>query len=224
MNREAPPLESRLPATEFGLPIDARFAQPAAEAQLQRAAAALRGRGMTVEIVDHPAAAKDLALTLLPAEGTIFTSTSETVRLSGLASEINESGRYQSIRAQQTKMNPATQRREMIRMGAAPDVLVGSAHAVTEDGELIVASATGSQLGPISAGAGKVILLIGSQKVVADRAAAMRRLELYALPKEDIRAHGAYGVGSMLAKILIVDREATPGRLTVILIREPIGF
>jgi hypothetical protein len=177
-----------------------------------------------VEIVDTPAAAKELALTRLLSDQTVLTASSETVRLSGLADAIDGDGRYRSLRAQMAKMNPATQRREMIRLGATPDVLVGSVHAVTEDGELFVASATGSQLGPLSAGAGQVILLVGAQKVVADRAAAFRRLELYALPKEDIRAHAAYGRGSTLAKILVIDREATPSRTTVILIRGPIGY
>lgn len=224
MMSESAPRETRLPTTEFGLPIDESFARPASEEQLQRAAAALRARGITVELVDSLAAARELTLTLLPADQSVFTASSETVRQSGLAEIIDRSGRFQSVRARLAQLSPATQMREMVRLGAAPDVLVGSAHAVTEEGEVVIASASGSQLGPISAGAAKVLLLVGAQKVVADRAAAMRRLQFYALPKEDVRARAAYGRGSALAKTLVIDREVVPGRLTVILIRAPVGY
>lgn len=210
--------------TEFGLPIEPSFGRATSEAQLQRAAAGLRGRGISVELVDTAAQAKELVLRKLPTDQAIFTATSETVRLTGLAEEIDASGRYRSVRAQMTQLDPRTQYRDRIRLTASPDVLVGSAHALTEDGELVIASATGSQLGPISAGAGKVILVIGAQKVVADRAEAMRRLNLYAFPKEDLRARAAYGRGSVIAKTLILSREAVPDRTTVVLIREAIGY
>ncbi|MCI4337408.1 MAG: lactate utilization protein [Thermoplasmata archaeon] len=138
---------------------------------------------------------------------------------------INGSGDFQSLRAQTlAKLDPKTQFREMVRLGAAPDVVVGSAHAITEDGQIVVASASGSQLGPYSAGAGRVFLLVGAQKVVPDLETAMRRLETYAFPLEDVRAHGAYGRGSAIAKILIIRREMSPERITVVLIREAIGF
>lgn len=210
--------------TEFGLAIEPAFARPATEEQLQRAAAGMRARGLTVEIVDTLAQAHALVLPWLPTDATIFTATSETVRESGLAGEIDGSGRYRSVRAQMTQLDPRSQARDRIRLTATPDVLVGSAHAVTADGELFIASATGSQIGPISAGAGRVILLVGAQKVVADRAAAARRLEFYALPKEDIRARAAYGRGSVMAKTLIVSRDPVPGRTTVVLIRQAVGF
>lgn len=210
--------------TEFGLPIDPTFAIPAEEDALQRAATALRGHGFTVEIVDTAAAAKEWVLAHLPTDGSIFTGASETVRLSGLGEEIDASGRFQSIRAQLTKLDPRTQSRDRIRLGATPDVYVGSAHAVTEEGEILVASASGSQLGPVSAGAARVFLLVGAQKVVADRATALRRLQYYALPLEDRRARAAYGFPSALAKTLLLSRDLAAGRLTVVLIRAAIGF
>ena len=112
----------------------------------------------------------------------------------------------------------------MKALGACPGVVVGSVHAVSEDGHVVVGSFTGSQLGPYAAGAGAVIWVVGAQKVVPDLDAAFRRLRTYSFPREDERLHAAYGIGSALNKILIVDGETTPGRITVLLVREPIGY
>jgi acyl-CoA hydrolase len=111
----------------------------------------------------------------------------------------------------------------MLKLGASPDVVVGSVHAITEDGRVIAASGSGSQLGPYASAAGKVIWVVGSQKIVPDLDTAMRRLQFYAYPKEDNRVREKYGTPSGLMKILIVNGDM-PGRSTVVLIREPIGF
>ena len=216
--------ETGVGKTQFGLPIDYGFSKPASEEQIQRAASALRAHNITVEVVDTPAAARAYVNSILPKDQTIFTASSETVRLSGLDEDINKFGSYKSIRQQLSKLDPKTQRAEMRRLAATPDVVVGSVHAVTEDGHLVIGSATGSQLGPYSAGAGKVIWVVGAQKVVPDLETGMRRLKEYSYPKEDIRARVAYGSPSALAKILIVNADWPAGRSTVVLIREPIGF
>lgn len=210
--------------TEFGLPIDNSFSKPATEAQIQRAAAALRAHNVAVEVVDTPEAAREYVKSILPKDKTILTAASETIRISGLEDEINNSGNYKSIRQQFAKMDPKTQTLEMRRLGATPDVIVGSVQAVTEDGRLVVGSASGSQLGPYSAGAGRVIWVVGSQKVVPDLETGLRRLKDYSYPKEDIRARAKYGQGSFLAKILIINLDWPAGRSNLVLVREPIGF
>jgi acyl-CoA hydrolase len=210
--------------TEFGLPIDRSFGTPATADALQRAAKALRAHNHSVEIANTVADARTYVSSILPKDQMIFTASSETVRLSGLDDEINKSGNYRSIRQQMAKLDPKTQMSEMKRLGATPDVVVGSVHAVTEEGQLVVGSATGSQLGPYATGAGKAIFVVGAQKVVPDLEAAIRRLRFYSYPLEDIRARKAYGNPSTLAKILIINSEFPPGRSTVVLIREPIGF
>jgi LUD domain len=215
---------TNLTTTEHGLPLDLSFAVAATEEQLQRAATSLIERGITVEIVDTVDDARDRVNALLPTDRSVFTAGSETLRLSGIAEDINDSGRFVSARAQISKLDFATQYPEMKRLGALPDVVVGSVHAITEDGRAVIASMTGSQLGPYAAGADKVIWVVGAQKVVPDLTAALRRVELYSLPKEDERARVAYGIPSAVNKMLIVDRESTPGRITVVLIREAVGF
>jgi hypothetical protein len=121
-------------------------------------------------------------------------------------------------------MDRQTQADEIRRLGAAPDVMLGSVHAVTETGSLIAASMSGSQLGPYVSGAGKVILVVGTQKIVADLEEGLRRINEYAFPLEDARAQEAYGVHSGVNKVLIVNREINPGRVTVVLVGQAIGF
>ena len=102
--------------------------------------------------------------------------------------------------------------------------MVGSVQAVTEDGILVAVSATASQLGSYAYTAGKVILVVGSQKIVPDLETAMRRVREHALPWEDAQTRQAVGIGSFVGKILIIEREWVNDRMTVILVREPIGI
>jgi L-lactate utilization protein LutC len=110
------------------------------------------------------------------------------------------------------------------RLRASPDVVVGSVAAVTETGSLVAASATGSQLPSYAGGAARRIWIVGAQKVVPDLPAALRRVEDHALPLESARAQVAYGRPSAINRLLILNAEPHPGRGTVLLLREAIGF
>ncbi|MET7336629.1 LUD domain-containing protein [Nonomuraea sp. NPDC005650] len=154
---------------------------------------------------------------LLPRDESVFTTSSETLRLSGIAADIDDSGEFASVRVQAGDLGDDAQTR--IRLGATPDVVVGSAHAVTEDGHLVVASASGSRLAPYASGARKAIWVIGAQKVVP----ALRRIRSYSLPREHLRLQ-ELGQSSFIGKILILEREALPERGTIVLVHEPIGF
>jgi hypothetical protein len=94
---------------------------------------------------------------------------------------------------------------------------------VTLDGTIVAASNTGSQLAPLAFGAGEVIFVVGSQKLVPDLEAAMRRLEEHSLPLENARMQGIYGVDSEIKKVLIIHKEVRPARFRVVLVREPVG-
>ena len=82
-------------------------------------------------------------------------------------------------------MNRETQGREIRKLGGAPDYAAGSVHAVTEDGQVLIASNTGSQLGPYASGAGKVIWVVGAQKIVRDLNEGLRRIQEYTYPLEE---------------------------------------
>jgi hypothetical protein len=204
-------------------PPNAEFERPADGAQLEATALALQARGFKAEVVASAAEARQTVLDALPLGAEVHTALSQTVIDIGLAAEIDESGRYDSVRNKLAQLDRATQGREMRKLGSAPDYLVGSAHAITGDGVVIVGSGSGSQLGAVAYAAGAVFLVVGHQKLVPDLEEGLRRLREYSLPREYLRMQSVGYPGSLLTKTLIVEREPG-GRITVILVPETLGF
>ncbi|MEU2611628.1 nuclear transport factor 2 family protein [Micromonospora sp. NPDC007271] len=202
----------------------APFTEPAPAQRLERAATALAAHGFTVEILDDAAAARTRIRDLIPAGASVFTAASETLRLSGIDEDINTSGRYQALKPRLLAMDRATSADDIRRLAAAPDVVVGSVAALTETGSLVAASASGSQLPAYAGGAAHAIWIVGAQKVVPDLGTALRRVEEHALPLESARAQAAYGRPSAINRLLVLNAEPRPGRGTVLLLREVIGF
>jgi hypothetical protein len=199
------------------------FERPADRARLERVADALAGRGFQPRIADSAKDASRLILDDIQQGAQVHVALSETMRELGVTAEIDESGRYESVRVQLNKLDRQTQARERRKLGAAPDYIVGSAHAVTEVGEIIVGSGSGSQLGAYAYSADHVILGIGHQKIVRDLDEGLRRLREYSLPREHARMRAAGFPGSVLAKTLILHYERA-ARIKVILIPETLGF
>jgi hypothetical protein len=197
---------------------------PASDARVLRTAAALEANGITVLRAADAADAKRIVLGLIPDGAQVHLGASRSLEQSGIADEIEKSGRYDAIRPRVRRMDRQTQAAEIRRLMSAPDVMLGSVHAVTETGSLVAASAGGSQLGPYVAGAGRVILVVGTQKIVSDLDEALRRIDEYALPLEEARAQAAYGKHTAVNKILIINRELSPGRITVVFVDEVLGF
>jgi hypothetical protein len=201
-----------------------RFGTRADEARVRRAAAALEANGISVLRAANAADAKRIVLGLIPDGSRVHHGASQSLDLSGVSDEIDKSGRYEPIRPLILSMDRQTQADEIRRMSSAPDVMLGSVHAVTETGSFLAASMSGSQLGPYVSGAGRVILVVGTQKIVSDLEEGLRRIDEYALPLEDARARAAYGIHSAVNKVLIINREITPGRITVVFVDEVLGF
>jgi hypothetical protein len=200
------------------------FAAPATEVELETLAAKLRERNFEVVLVDNGAEAKAEVLKRIPEGAIVHSGKSKTLEDAGIFKELMESDRYDFVRKRTSKLDLRTQRDEIRKLGAAPDVQLGSVHAVTEAGQLVVTSASGSQIGPIASGAGKLILVIGSQKIVPDLDTAFRRIEEYVFPWEDARLREQMGIGTAITRTLIIERDFRPGRTTIILVREPIGI
>ena len=200
------------------------FGRPADELHVLQAAAALESNGFSVLRAGDATEAKRLVLDLIPTGTKVHHGASQTLKVTGITEELDTSGRYEPIGPRIRGMDRATQGDEIRRESAAPDVMVGSVHAVTEGGSLMAASSSGSQLAAYVAGAGRVILVVGTQKIVADIDEGLRRINEYAFPLEDARALEAYGIHSGVNKVLIVNREIVPGRITVVLVDQVLGF
>jgi hypothetical protein len=191
--------------------------------RLEHVAEALRSHNIAAVVVDTGAEARDVVLGLIPDGAEVHSGKSKTLEDIGLYAEIVESGRYDAIRPRMFAMDRETQGREIRKLVSAPDLMLGSVAAVTDDGTLVAASATGSQLGSYAAGAGRLILVVGSQKLVPDLDAALRRIHDVVYPYELAQVRARLGVDTVLEKVLIIYGEWLAGRTTVVLVREPVG-
>lgn len=204
--------------------INESFGRLADEATVARTVKALKRNGMAAHVVATGAEAKAKVLELVPAGADVMNMTSMTLEGTGVVRAVLDSGRFKSVRKRLSEMDDATQLTEKRQRGAAPEWAVGSVHAVTEAGEVLIASNTGSQLPAYAYGAQHVVWVVGTHKIVKDVEAGLRRLYEYSLPLENERAKQAYGMGSAVNKILIINKEVQPGRISIIFVGEKLGF
>ena len=199
-----------------------RFTKLPDEETLAATVVALEEHGFSVEVVDDFQAAREAVLARIPEGSSVMTNTSVTLQEAGIAA-VDEGGRYESARNKMMALDFATQLREMKAIAGQPDFGLGSVHAVTRDGTLVIASASGSQLASYVWGAANVIFVVGAQKLVSSAEEARERIVEHSLPLEDARAYAVYGQNSQIGKILEIHQE-TPGRIHVVLVRQPVGF
>jgi hypothetical protein len=200
------------------------FALLASDAQIERTVACLETNNIHAIIAENGTEARKQIVELIPPNAEVFTANSATLDALGIKDALDQSGRYQSVRAALAAMDPKIQNRAMQRLGATPEYMIGSVHAVTETGRIIIASKTGSQLAGYASGAAHLIWVVGTQKIVPTLEDGLRRVEEYALPLEDARVMKAFGFHSSINKLLIINQEFRPGRSTMILVKENLGF
>jgi hypothetical protein len=201
-----------------------QFTTAASEATLQQVAARLRARNIEAVVVDDGDAARRLVAEQIPQGAEVLSGKSKTLQDTGIFDLLVQSGRYDALRPRYLQMDRQTQGREIRKLIAGPDYMLGSVNAVTEDGILVAVSASGFQIGPYANTAGKVILVVGSQKIVPDLDTALKRVREYVLPWEDAQVRQRLNIGSFVGKVLIIEQEWSAGRMEVILVRKPVGF
>lgn len=204
--------------------INEKYGKLASDLNIKKVSEALLKNGMTAIVVNNSKAAKEKVLEIIPRGAEVMNMTSTTLESTGILDALRNSDKIDFLRKRLETMDNKTQKLEKRRLGAAPEWAVGSIHALTKDGQIMVASQSGSQLPAYAYGALHVIWVVGTQKIVKDLDDGMRRIFEYALPLENERALKAYGTGSNVNKVLIINKEIIPGRITVILVREKLGF
>ncbi len=200
------------------------FEKLASDEQIERTRKALEANGIHVRIAETGEEAKRIFFELVPDGSEVFLGASVTLEQLGIKDIIDKSGRFDAVRPRMFAMNMATQGREIRKLGGAPDYAAGSVHAVTEKGQVMIASKTGSQLGPYALGAGKVVWVVGAQKLVKDIDEGFRRIHEYCVPREEAHMQQLYHTGTAPNKILIVNGEIRPDRITMIIVKEDLGF
>jgi acyl-CoA hydrolase len=203
--------------------VSERFITLPDDATLSATVVALEEHGFSVEVVDDLDAARRAALARIPHGSSVMTNTSVTLQETGIEDAINGGGPYESARNKMLALDYQTQVQQMKQIAGQPDYALGSVHAVTRDGSLVIASASGSQLATYAWGAANVIFVVGAQKFVPTLTAAHERIYQHSLKLEDARAQATYGQHSSVGKVLEIHQEL-PGRIHIILIRQQVGF
>jgi hypothetical protein len=204
-------------------PASERFTALPGDEALAETVAGLEARGFGIEVVDDLDAARSAVLARIPDGSSVMTNPSVTLEETGIAQAIDDGGPYDSARSRAVGLDHVAQLREIKAIMVQPEFALGSVHAITRDGTLVIASALGSQLAAYTWGATKVIFVVGAQKLVPDLATAHERIHEHCLKLEDVRALEAYGRNSRVGKILEIHQE-DPGRIHVVLIQRRVGF
>jgi L-lactate utilization protein LutC len=198
----------------------------ATDESIQRTKAALEKNGFRVMVAENGEEAKNMLLEILPKGAEVMENTSTTLDQIGVSEVINESGDYNSIHKKVLTMDREKEGKEIGRMRSVSDWAIGSFHAVTEDGKIMMASGSGSQLPGYVYGATNVIFVAGTHKIVKDMDQGFDRIYTHSLPLESERIDRVYNTtgGSHPRRILIMNSEKNPERTTVILVKEVLGF
>ena len=204
-------------------PASSLVPRPASESDIAAFAAALGHNHIAALVVDTAEEARDVVLGMVPDGSEVHWAKSKTLDDLGLTATFLDQARFDPVRPKYMTLDRKTQNREIRKVSSAPDVMLGSVQAATVDGALLTASYSGSQIGPYAAGAGRVILIVGSQKIVPDLDSAIRRVREVVMPYENARLMEQMGRPTHLAKLLITFSEPMPGRTTVVIVREPVG-
>ena len=205
------------------LTINQEFNHLASTAQVTKTMRALEANGIHTVVFEAGEEARAYVLSLIPAGAVVYNPPSRTLEQIGLTVEIETAVRFQPLRSRLRTLDRVKDQAEYRKLVAGPDVVVGSVHAITEKGEALVSSATGSQLASEASGAGRVIWVAGTQKLVSTLDEGLRRIREYSYPLEDERTRQAYGQPSAIHKILVVNGEYS-GRITLVLVKQNLGF
>lgn len=168
--------------------------------------------------------AKAKVLEIISKGARVFAGQSKTLDQINLSEAIENSNNMISVRKEYMSLDYEKEKDKIRMLRSTPDVIVGSVHAITKDGVVLIASNTGSQLASYASSAGKVIWVVGTQKIVDNQKEGFKRIYDFVLPLESERLKKLYGVPSNVSKLLIVNKEVDPNRITLVFVNEVLGF
>lgn len=184
----------------------------------------VKDRGINVIVAGSKKEALEKIRGLIPKNANVAVGSSTTLNEIGFI-ELLESGNYwKSWNKKVMSENNDEKRNNLRRIGVTADYFLGSVNAVSKNGELVACDASGSRVTAYPFAAKNVILVAGVQKITDSLEKAMIRVREYVYPLEDKRAKKAYGMPSTIGKWVIIEREIMPGRITLILVKEKLGF
>jgi len=194
------------------------------EAAIARTVEALRARNIHVIVTNTGEEAHHALIQLLPEGAEICDSTSETLDAIGFSAFVRGNPRYTDLHDGYAAEPDLAKRNELRRRASIADYFIGSVQAISETGEVFVASATGSQLAPYAYAAKRVIWVVGIQKIAPTFDAAMQRVRGHTLARHDQWLADMGRAPTPIGKLGIIEHESQAGRITLILVKELLGW
>jgi len=200
-----------------------QYISTATKANVVKTKLALETNGFTVLIAKNSQDAVKAINKLIPTGSEVIDNTSKTLDDTGIRTLIQK--KHKSVNEATRTMDREKQAKRILEMRSVGDYAIGSVHAITMDGKIVIASGSGSQLPGYIYGAENVILVAGTNKIVKNLDAGFDRIYNHSLPLESVRVQSAYGLpNSNVRKLLILNSEGSKNRTTVLLIEESHGF
>jgi L-lactate utilization protein LutC len=194
------------------------------EAAIARTVEALRARNIHVIVTNTGEEAHHALIQLLPEGAEICDSTSETLDAIGFTAFVRGNPRFTNLHDGYAAEPDLAKRNDLRRRASIADYFIGSVQAIAETGEVFVASATGSQLAPYAYAAKHVIWVVGVQKIVPTFDAAMQRVRGHTLARHDQWLAEMGRAPTPIGKLGIIEHESQAGRITLILVKELLGW
>ncbi len=185
---------------------------------------ALKKRQVQVLVVNNRSEALAKLKEIIPAGASVMTGGSTTLDQIGFTALLkSKNHRWRNLKdAIFTEKDPAKQS-ELRRQAILADYYIASIQAIAQTGEVLNCDATGTRTGPYAYGPKQVIWVAGAQKIVTNLDQAFRRMWEHCVPLEDQRMKSIGYPGTTVSRILIYEK-ADPGRITLILVKEKLGF
>ena len=198
--------------------------EPIDEGSIRRTVEALKARNVETSVVDNGAQALAKLKELVPEGSVIFNNTSETLDSIGYSAYVQGNPKYRNLHDDMEAETDPVKQRDIRRRATLADYFIGSVQAIAETGEVVVASGSGSQIAAYAYNAGRLIWLAGTQKICPSLPDAIDRVRGYTLERHDSWLAGRGRTAAPIGKLMIFENEVAAGRITMILIKETLGW
>ena len=185
----------------------------------------VQDRGIIVHLVKNRKEALEKIKELIPKGAEVMNGSSTTLIEIGFVDYLkSENHGWNNFHESILSEKDPQKQGDLRRKADTSEYFLASVNAIAKTGELVAADASGSRVGAFPFTAKNLILVAGINKITNNLDEALQRLREYAYPLENVRAKEAYGMGSMIGKIVIMNKEMFKGRTTLILVKEKLGF
>ncbi len=164
---------------------------------------------------------------IIPKGASVMNGASLTLQQIGFIDYLKDGSHgWNNLHAAILAETDAAKQSDLRKMGVISDFYLGSVHALSQTGELVIASNTGSQLPHLAYTSPNLILVISTEKITPTLTDAIKRLEEHVIPLENTRIQALYKIDTTYAKTLILHKEnpSLGRKVHVLLVEEKLGF